>query len=107
MGYDLHATKAKHWTKSDRREITATAWQGLVSGDPELHPDLTNGPHAVTWADPAGRHHGWFDWYGGAVYTTNPDRATVGKLLDIAARLDARVQGDSGEFYTKAEDWEL
>ena len=95
-----------NWTSSAGHEIPTTAWQDLVSEDPELRPDGENGPHAVEWLDPAGGVRGWFDWYAGVVYTTNPDRARVGKLLDIAARLGARVQGDAGEFYEKAEDWQ-
>ena len=106
MGYDLHATRAEHWTSSAGLEIPETQWHAVISTDPELRSDGENGPNAVVWLDAAGGERGWFDWYAGAIYTTNPDQARVGKLLEIAERLGARVQGDRGEFYETAEDWQ-
>jgi uncharacterized heparinase superfamily protein len=38
------------------------------------------------------------------VFTKNPDRAILAKLLQLAQRLEARVQGDEGEFYRRPED---
>ncbi|MAG58433.1 MAG: hypothetical protein CMJ83_19265 [Planctomycetes bacterium] len=105
MGYDLHVTRAEHWTKSASQEISATEWGDAVFADPNLRPDSTNGPHAVLWLGPAGAVKGWFDWCAGAVYTTNPDRPLVAKMLELAGRLGGRVQGDQGEFYETAEDW--
>ena len=106
MGYDLHVTRADHWASSSGCEISVDAWQKLIAGDPHLRVDGENGPHAVVWLNVSGASRGWFDWHGGAVYTTNPDRETVRKLLAMAQLLDARVQGDEGEFYEKAEDWQ-
>ena len=41
----------------------------------------------------------------GNVFTTDPDHATVKKMLDIARGLSATIQGDGGEFYDSANQW--
>jgi hypothetical protein len=38
------------------------------------------------------------------VFTKDPDRATLAKMLRLAGRLGAKVQGDDGEFYETPED---
>jgi hypothetical protein len=38
------------------------------------------------------------------VFTKDPDQPTVAKMIAIAARLAAKVQGDDGELYTSADD---
>ena len=105
MGYDLHVTRADHWTDAVGHEITTDEWGDVIRWDPDLHPDRTNGPNAVTWIDNAQGHRGWFDWSNGVVYTSDPNPATVEKMITLASRLEARVQGDNGEFYEGASDW--
>jgi hypothetical protein len=39
----------------------------------------------------------------GNVYTKAPDSAQLGKMVQLADRLHARVQGDDGECYTGDE----
>lgn len=106
MGYDLHVTRASHWTRTAGSQITEDEWTKVSTADPDLQQDQSNGANAVVWVDAEGQRRGWFDWYDGVVYTTDPDRATVAKLMELATRLGARVQGDSGEFYAAVEDWE-
>jgi hypothetical protein len=98
MGYDLHIHRVDHWTDSGDRPITSAEWLAVVAGDPELHLDPANGPYFAVW-DGA-----WFDWDDGRVSTKNPDRPKLAKMLSLAARLGARVQGDDGEFYERPED---
>jgi hypothetical protein len=99
MGYDLHATRAEFWAENDGKHITADEWLSLVGNDPELAIDEGNGPYfaVFTGSDPATVL--WLDWAEGNVYTKNPNRATVEKLLAIADTLGAAVQGDDGENY--------
>jgi hypothetical protein len=105
MGYDLHITRTADWTQSSTRAITIAEWHDQITWDPDLRLDSENGPNSAHWVDSAGTVLGWLDWADGAVYTTDPDHATVGKLLEIAERLGARVQGDRGEFYETLHDW--
>ena len=101
MGYDFHITRASRWTESDRHPITVDEWLTVVDGDPELQIDPDNGPPFALWSGPCcDEGGGWFDWSDGEIFTKHPDRAILGKMLELAARLGATVQGDDGEAYT-------
>jgi hypothetical protein len=100
MGYDLHITRALDWTTNAGSEIPADEWLALVAGDTELIADPANGSCAVRFGTKA-----WFDWFEGNVFTSDPDRPTVAKMLLIARQLDGIVQGDGGEIYERAQQW--
>jgi hypothetical protein len=103
MGYEFHITRALDWSESEQSPIAAAEWLQLVAADPELHIDEQNGPYFAVWSgtasDPEG---GWFDWSDGCISTKNPDRAILTKMLELALKLRAKVQGDDGEIYTDA-----
>ena len=99
MGYDLRITRSTDWTRNAGHEIDSSEWLALVRDDSELTLDPSNGPYAVSWSST------WFDWFEGNVFTTDPDRATVAKMLKIAELLMGVVQGDDGEFYESARQW--
>lgn len=42
---------------------------------------------------------GWFDWTDGRVSSKSPNRPVLKKLLQIANKLGATVNGDDGEVY--------
>jgi hypothetical protein len=105
MGYNLHITRADDWVDSERQPIRAQEWLAVVAEDPELRLHPTGGPYLAVWPGPCRYPDGtWFDWLDGRVFTKHPDRATVAKMLQLAARLGARVQGDHGEWYTAPVD---
>jgi len=104
MGYDLHITRATHWTETQDKEIHPSEWMDCVEIDPELELDPANGKYSVTWKGQCTVSEPWFDWSDGNVYTTNPDQAILGKMLQIASQLNATVQGDNGELYQRPED---
>jgi hypothetical protein len=99
MGYDLHITRADFHAINDGREITADEWMRYVESDSELHSLPENGAYFVKWSGKSKYPDPWLDWSGGNIYSKNPDKAIVAKMLQIAQRLGARVQGDDGEFY--------
>ncbi len=99
MGYDLRITRSTDWARNAGHEIDSSEWLALVRDDGELTLDPSNGPYAVRWSST------WFDWFEGNVFTTDPDRATVAKMLQIAGVLAGVVQGDGGEFYESARQW--
>lgn len=105
MGYDLHITRATNWIENERCAIAVEEWLSVIDGDPELKPDPENGEFAAAWQPRGSGPGGWFDWYDGNIYTTNPTRAALRKMLAIAERLTALVQGDDGEVYDSPEDW--
>lgn len=104
MGYDLHITRAEHWLENEGREITWEEWLSLVADDPELTLDPDNGDELALWSGPSRHAEPWFEWWGGNISTKSPDRAIVAKMLQIAERLRARVQGDDGEFHDSLTD---
>ena len=101
MGYDLRITRAQHWDRNEGREINMREWYSIIAADSELHADAANGPCAVRFGE-----GGWFDWFEGNVFTTDPDQAAVAKMITIADALGATVQGDDGELYDSSHDWQ-
>lgn len=105
MGYELHITRGDRrgdTRGADGRDISLAEWLRCVASDPELWPD-PDGPEGLAlWSGhPAGARR-WLAWFDGEVYSEGPDRPLVEKMLQLAARLGARVQGDDGERYEDA-----
>jgi hypothetical protein len=105
MGYDLHITRADCWFQNEGREIAWDEWLGLVASDPELTLDPKNGDEYALWSGRSRYADPWIAWSQGNIDSKNPDRAIVAKMIQIAARLGARVQGDDGEFYDEPPEW--
>lgn len=99
MGYDLHITRADFWPDNKGREISAEEWLEVVRSDPELKLAGVNGPYFALWTGESEYAEPWLDWHRGNIYSKNPDDAIIGKMLEIAKRLNAKVQGDDGEVY--------
>jgi hypothetical protein len=115
MGYDLHITRRDHWADTEVSDISLDEWLSYVETDKEL--ELTNGfeikigsvteyknaPGFCEWnAHPTAKDHNarpWFDYWKGSIGTKNPDEPTIRKMIQIATVLNAKVQGDDGEFY--------
>ena len=102
MGYEVHITRAEFWAENAGQEISADEWWALVQSDAELVPVPANGKYFVIWRGSVEYPETWFDWFEGNITTKNPDKATLRKMLQMAERLNARVQGDDGELYTAA-----
>jgi hypothetical protein len=99
MGYDLHITRAEDWSDPHGPHIALEEWLAVATADPELEAIPENGDAFFGLSDGADDAAGWFDWFQGNVYTKNPDEQTLAKMLTLASRLEARVQGDDGELY--------
>jgi hypothetical protein len=115
MGYELHITRAPHWTESKSQPISLDEWLAYVASDPEMRLDnfaeaevgddilrYENEGLAV-WVSYSGHvvdgNMAWFDYRSGRIVVKSPDREIVSKMLHIAQALRARVIGDEGEFY--------
>jgi hypothetical protein len=102
MAYQLHVTRASDWMHSDELPITAAEWLKLIRTDSELVQDPRHGPYFVRWCGSASRDC-WLEWAEGRINTKYPDEALLRKLVAIAERLGAKVQGDGGEVYSGDE----
>ena len=116
MGYDVHITRASHWTNSQSNPITIQEWLAYIESDPEMRMDgfaevrtpageiirYENAGLAVWTAWSSGGEDGnraWFDYRNGVIVVKNPDETIVSKMCAIAEKIGARVQGDDGENY--------
>lgn len=104
MGYDLHITRADWWIANTGSEITAQEWLAIVEHDPELRLAGYNGQYFALWSGPSKYSDPWLDWSQGCIYSKSPDKALVQKMIQIAQRLQAKVQGDDGEVYTDTSE---
>ena len=94
MGYDLHITRPEGaW-------ITAAEWLQYVEQDPELKLAGYNGDYFALWSGKSEYPDPWLDWFAGNIYTKNPDDPLIDKMVEIAKKLNAKVQGGDGEIYT-------
>lgn len=105
MGYDLHITRKDDWTDENGPVITAEEWRALIDSDPELELDsdtrcvMSDGEFVfATWNGQAGV----LGHYAGEITSKNPDESLIAKMIEIANRLGAKVQGDDGEMYPDA-----
>lgn len=105
MSYSVHITRAEFWAENEGAEISADEWLELVGTDPELTRDEMNGPFFVVLNESRERKESWLDWSEGNVSANYPNRVLQRKMLEIAERLDARLQGDDGEIYQTIGDF--
>ena len=99
MGYDLHITRAKHWTDSEAHPIAAVEWLAVVKDDDELTITGVHGVYFAVWDGESMHEEPWLDWEAGRVFTKNADEPLREKMVAIARLLSATVQGDDGEVY--------
>lgn len=119
MGYDLHITRKEEWSDEDEsNSITLNEWKDYLQSDKEMRLDgfaeanLQDGQvlrmedeSLAIWKNYSGDgingNHAWFSLSQGNITVKNPDEEIIKKMLEIAGVLNARVQGDDGEFYGK------
>jgi hypothetical protein len=121
MGYDIHITRKENWfDEDDSNGIALLEWIDYIKADKEM--SLNNSAEAETPAGGKVKHehnglavwtgysksgidgnYAWFDFRNGNVTVKNPDQEIKDKMIDIAAQLSAKVQGDEGEFYNSKE----
>ncbi len=112
MGYDIHITRADHWTDSESQPIGREEWISFLTADAEMRLDNfaeaeTSGGEIIryeneglaVWTSYSGDGTAWFDYRHGEIIVKNPDEEILGKMRQIATAFGARVMGDEGELY--------
>lgn len=99
MPYTLFITRAAHWSANAAAKIEPAEWNAIVSGDPSLWPPQEEPTAAVRFRSIAGGPASTLAFIDGNIACRNPDEPTVAKLLELAAQLNARVQGEDGEIH--------
>ena len=96
-------------------EVTAEEFRSLAAQDVSLR-EIDRDPNApeedccdIEWSPPSGRSPVLFTYYSGEVSVTTPSHASLKKMQEIAARLNAKVIGEEGEDLTEVEvpSWEF
>lgn len=100
MGHDVYITRAPHYLDGAQAPISKQDWRALVAGDPELRTPDPGVPDYAEWTGPTSVRTPWIDLEDGNLFARNPDHSFIRKLIDIAGRLSARVQGEGGELYS-------
>src|SRR5262249_1255353 len=103
MGYDIHITRKTNWF-DEGPEITLDEWEAYAESDPEL-----SGEGWVNWLidgnsvrakffvfRETGNEEAALCWSCGDIAAKNPSPAGIRRMVSIAARLNAKVQGDEG-----------
>jgi hypothetical protein len=70
-----------------------------VRSDPEFTYPGRGGAEFADWQSPTSSYWTWLWWREGRVITKNPEAEFVDKMVAVAAKLKAKVQGDDGETY--------
>jgi hypothetical protein len=99
MGYELYITRAKFYFENEGQWITSEEWLHLVEEDPELQLAGYNSDYFALWSGPSSYPEPWLDWFEGNVHSKHPDDPLIDKMVEIAKKLNAKVQGDDGEIY--------
>jgi hypothetical protein len=115
MGYNIHIARKNNWESEGESDISLDEWLEYVDKDSELR--LTNGyqmnvpnvdtswkesPGYCEWTTHPDALEGvlpWFIYSEGEIWTKYPDDFTIRKMILIAVALNAKVQGEEGEFY--------
>jgi hypothetical protein len=104
MSYALHITRSEHWSAGDRK-IARNEWEQIAAADPDLKP------YPEAWGDAPYRLEipgldnafSYFEEAGTIDVVSGYFDEVLWKVLEIAAKLGAVVQGDEGEYYRLTE----
>lgn len=107
MGYELHITRRDDWWDEEGSEISRQEWQSVVAADPDLVmqpiPDGWPGDAfssaLMTTRSERGDGIEALHWDQGLVSAKHPSNVLIAKMCELARLLEARVQGDDGEYY--------
>ena len=107
MGYDLYITRKRNWFDDNGPAISRDEWLAIVESDPELSLRPNDEFLTANWNGDCKYPDPWFSYCATAtaIETKNPDEPIIAKMLELAARLGARVQGDEGEVYVTPTEW--
>jgi hypothetical protein len=106
MGYDVHIVRSDNWLSAESRPIPKADVDKLIADDSELGWSKVDFTDMLNEAGVMARYYAilWhgeptFIWYKSRIKCTDPDQDEIRKMVDMAAKLDARVFGDEDEQY--------
>jgi hypothetical protein len=127
MGYNLHISRRDEWYTPVPNDITYAEWKRLANADPDFEvcghaswrvdvflreegkPEPEPQEDVIETYDCYGlktsESYASFGYHDGRVVVRVPhDAVTARKIMEVAGKLHAVVQGDEGEYYRLADD---
>lgn len=106
MGYNPYITRRKNHIEEEGPSISEEEWRDIVEADPSLSFKHEDYPLTAFWDGKCEYPDPWFDYSAayGSIDTKNPDDTIINKMLEMASKFDAKVQGDDGEIYRSSAD---
>lgn len=117
--YELHITRRRNWFDDDNdNSISLHEWKNFIKENKDLclnntfEAKLQNGQsfqfeseELAVWtgysrSNPHG-NQAWFNYWSGNISVKNPDDEIIYKMVTIAGKLNAKVQGTNGEVYSE------
>lgn len=102
-GYDVHITHKENWFDENEICINKSDWKQYLDHDSTIQNDLDNGIGNYLVYINKNEYSMWFDYKNCDLGTKNPNAELLGKFIEIAKALNAKVQGDDGEIYITPE----
>ncbi len=99
MGYRVYVTRAASFEEGAQLPIEQGDWRAVIEADPELEAPDEAYPSYAVWTGRTRLIKAWIDWADGNLFTHGPDDAVLRKLIGLATRWGASVQGQRGERY--------
>ncbi|OKQ00149.1 hypothetical protein [Paenibacillus sp. P46E] len=108
MSYNVHITRADHWTNSEAKPISIEESKDYFAAKADFEymnklshqtpfGTLTMGGEFFVWNDKDVKVP--FRYYEGRITVSGADDFIIGRMKQVAQELDAIVQGDEGELY--------
>jgi hypothetical protein len=98
-GYDVHITRKAQWSDDTGPRITIGEWLDYVKSDPEVKRDPLNSANDFIVTSSSESFPMWFEPSLGELRMKDPSDKALSKLIEIAKKMHARLQGDDGEIY--------
>lgn len=102
MSWDLYIVRGEIWSchENEADYIGSDEWLKIIEEDDELSLYSQNGDYFAWWSGESSLDGPWLEWDEGMISTKCPDEALLGKMIQIAEKLSARVVDDDDRPYT-------
>ena len=102
VSYDAHITRAADWSVGSESPISLEEWSAAASAVGLVSTRTTG--YFVARAVRQDGEDASFEWDEGQITVRAPDVPALLKMIELAAALDAVVQGDDGEEYRRTPE---
>jgi hypothetical protein len=100
MAFQMHIVRQRDYKNPEEESnISLDEWLQYINSDPELELLTEEGPGFCQWLEHPKAEVPWFDFGFANIYTKNPDKHTLKKMINISIALNGKVRSDDFEYY--------